>query len=133
MLNPRQPPVECLRLVDYEVSERQGDRVTLHLRGRLNGERAVQEFQDALETHYVDDGVKEIRVDLSDLKEISLEGVAVLIELWRASARRGKRFIGQGAKGAVRDKLKMTGTLRPLEAGGPTLRRVDRASDTPPE
>jgi anti-anti-sigma factor len=119
-------------LVDYEVSEKQGDRVTLHLRGRLNGERTVEEFGEALETHYVDDGVKEIRVELSDLKEISLEGVAVLIELWRAAARRGKRFIAEGANGQVRDKLEITGALGPL-GGRPTPGRGDRASDTQPE
>jgi anti-anti-sigma factor len=120
-------------LVEYEVSEKQDDRVTLHLRGRLDDERTVEEFKEALETHYVDDGVKEIRVELSDLKEISLEGVAVLITLWRESARRGKRFIAEGARGQVRDKLEITGTLRTLETGGPTSGRGDRASDTQPE
>jgi anti-anti-sigma factor len=120
-------------LVEYEVSEKQGDRVTLNLRGRLNGERTVEEFKEALETHYVDDGVKEIRLELSDLKEMSLEGVAVLIKLWRESAARGKRFIGEGATGQVRDKLRITGTLRPLEEGGPGPGREVRVSDTPPE
>jgi anti-anti-sigma factor len=119
----------AIPLVDYEVTEKQGDRVTLRLRGRLNGERTVEEFKKALETHYVDDGVKEIRVELSSLEEISLEGVAVLIELWRESARRGKRFITEGANGQVRDKLEITGALQPL-GGSPTPRRGDRASDT---
>jgi anti-anti-sigma factor len=120
-------------LVEYEVSEKQGGRVTLHLRGRLDGERTVEEFRESLETHYVDDGVKEIRVQLSDLEEISLEGVAVLIELWRESMARGKRFIGEGARGQVRDKLEITGTLRSLEGEGPGPGTGDRAWDTPRE
>jgi anti-anti-sigma factor len=120
-------------LVEYEVSQKQGDRVTLHLRGRLNGERTVEEFKVALETHYIDDGVKEIRVELSDLKEISLEGVAVLIALWKESARRGKRFIAEGARGQVREKLEVTGTLRPLESGEVRPGQGDRGSGIPPE
>jgi anti-anti-sigma regulatory factor len=125
------PPESVLALVEYEVSQKQGDRVTLHLRGWLNGERTVQEFKVALETHYVDDGVKEIRIELSDLREISLEGVAVLIALWRESARRGKRFIAEGARGQVREKLEITGTLRPLESDEGTPGEGDRRWGTP--
>jgi anti-anti-sigma regulatory factor len=75
-----------------------------------------QAIKDSIETHYIDDGVKEIRVDLSDLKEISLEGIAVLIALWKESAARGKRLVAQGARGQVREKLQITGTLGPLES-----------------
>jgi anti-anti-sigma factor len=105
-------------MVEYDVSEKQGDRVTLHLRGRMADDHVPDEraFQRSLETHYVDDGVKEIRLDLSDLEEISLEGIAVLISLWKESAARGKRFVGQGARGQVREKLHITGMLRPLES-----------------
>jgi anti-anti-sigma regulatory factor len=73
-------------------------------------------FKRSLETHYLDDEVKEIRVDLSDLEEISLEGIAVLIALWKESAAQGKRFVGQGARGQVREKLQITGMLGPLES-----------------
>jgi anti-anti-sigma regulatory factor len=105
-------------MVEYEVSEKQGDRVTLHVRGRMVADRVPDEeaFKRSLETHYVDDGVKEIWVDFSDLEEISLEGIAVLIALWKESAARGKRFVGQGATGQVREKLQITGTLGPLES-----------------
>jgi anti-anti-sigma regulatory factor len=103
-------------MVEYEVSEKRGDRVTLHLRGHMRGDRAVEDFKRSLENHYVDDGVKEIRVDLSDLEEISLEGIAVLIALWKESVARKKRFVGGGAKGQVREKLQITGMLGPLES-----------------
>lgn len=105
-------------MVDYEVGEREGDRVTLRIHGRMADDHVADEeaFKRSLETHYVDDGVKEIRVDLSDLKEINLDGVAVLISLWKESAARGKRFMGQGARGQVRAKLQITGILGPLES-----------------
>ena len=107
-----------LSVVEYEVSEKQGDSVTLHLRGRMaeDGIPDEEAFKKSLEAHYVDDGVEEIRLDLSDLEEISLEGIAVLIALWKESAARGKRFTGRGARGQVREKLAITGMLRPLEA-----------------
>jgi anti-anti-sigma factor len=103
-------------MVEYEVSEKQGDRVTLRLRGRMAADDVPDEaaLKKSLETHYVDDGVKEIRVDLSDLEEISLEGIAVFIALWKESAARGKRFVAQGARGQVREKLQITGVLGPL-------------------
>jgi anti-anti-sigma regulatory factor len=106
-------------MVEYEVSEKQGDRVTLHLRGRMRGDRTVEDFKRSLEIHYIDDGVKEIRVDLFGLEEISLEGIAVLLALWKESTARGKRFVGQGSRGQVREKLRITGTLGPLESPNP--------------
>jgi anti-anti-sigma factor len=102
-------------MAEYEVTEKQGDCVTLLLRGELTGTETAEEFKRSLERHYVDDGVKVIRLDLSDLEVISLEGVGVLIELYRESQARGKRFVAEGAKGQVREKLRITGTLHPLE------------------
>jgi anti-anti-sigma factor len=105
-------------MVEYEVSEKQEDRVTLRLRGRMVEDHVPDEIalKRSLETHYIDDGVKEIWLDLSDLEEISLEGVGVLVALWKESAARGKRFVGQGARGQVREKLRITGMLGPLES-----------------
>lgn len=105
-------------MVEYEVSEKWGDQVTLHLRGRMaaDGVPDEQALKKSLETHYVDDGVREIRANLSDLEEIDLEGVAVLIALWKESAARQKRFVVEGARGQVREKLLITGALGPLEA-----------------
>ena len=105
-------------MVEYEVTEKRGDQVTLHLRGRMaaDGIPDEQALKKSLETHYIDDGVREIRVNLSDLEEIDLEGVAVLIALWKESAARGKRLVGEGARGQVREKLEITGMLGPLEA-----------------
>ena len=103
-------------VVEFEVSARERDYVTLLLRGQMGGDRTVEEFKESLEEHYIDDGVKEIRVNLTELDEISLEGIAVLLQLWKESTARGKRFVAEGASGQVREKLLITGTLGPLES-----------------
>jgi anti-anti-sigma factor len=100
--------------LEYEVSERTGERAVLSVRGRLETQWA-DEFNESLERHYVDDGVKEIVVDCSGLEEISLEGIAALLDLWQESKARGKRFVVEGVTGQVRQKLTVTGTLRPFE------------------
>lgn len=101
-------------LVEVDASEKLGGRGYLRLRGELVGDVTLAEFRRHLEHHFVDDGVTEIRVDLSDVSEISLEGVAILLRLLDESTRRGKRFLVEGADGQVLDKLRVTGTLRPL-------------------
>jgi anti-anti-sigma regulatory factor len=101
-------------MVQYEVTEKRGERGYLLLRGTLEGEVGVEEFTSALERHYVDDGVKDIVVDLSDVTAISLEGVASLLRLERESHDRGKRFVVEGVHGQPRDKLAITGTLKRL-------------------
>lgn len=103
--------------MDYEVTERTGDYVRLILRGELSGERPVEHFKRDLERHYVDDGVRTIQVDLEDLTALSLEGCAVLLELWEESHRRGKKFELVHPTGQVRDKLAMTGLLKALGSG----------------
>jgi anti-anti-sigma factor len=101
-------------VVDYEVAERTGDFVLLRLRGELVGDLPVQRLHAQLEDHYVDDGVRVIKIDLSEVDRISLEGVAVLVDLWRESTRRGKVFVAEGATENVREKLSTTGVLRLL-------------------
>src|ERR1051326_8181473 len=101
-------------MVQFEVSEKKGDRGYLRLRGTLVGDVTIEEFTEVLERHYVDDGVREIVVDLSDVTEVSLEGVARLLRLQEESERRGKRFVVEGVDGQPRDKLEITGTLKVL-------------------
>jgi anti-anti-sigma factor len=103
-------------MVRYEVTERQNALVVVTLNGQLVGDLASEEVAGSLERHYVDDGVQEIRVDLSGVDEITLEGVGLLLALWTESRRRGKRLIVQNTRGQVRDKLEVTGTLPVLSA-----------------
>jgi anti-anti-sigma factor len=83
------------------------------------GELPVDRIHDALKEHYVDDGVLVIRVNLESLEHIDLEGVGALLDLWRESRRRGKRFVAEGARGQVKEKLVTTGLSRLLETGQP--------------
>ena len=102
-------------MVDYEVLDREGDYACLLLRGELVGEISSQRLKRDLERHYVDDGVRTICVDLAELELITLDGMEILVELWRESTNRGKRFVIRDAKGQVRNKLRTTGLLAPLE------------------
>jgi anti-anti-sigma regulatory factor len=72
-------------VVHYEVVERVGDSVDLLLRGRMVGETTARRLHEALADHYVDDGVRRIRVRLEALEFIDLEGVGALLDLWRSA------------------------------------------------
>jgi anti-anti-sigma factor len=101
-------------MVEYDASEKRGDRGYLRLRGELLGDRSSEEFKRLLEAHYVDDGVRWIVVDLSGVSHISLEGVGILLSLERESERRGKRLIVENPTDLVRDKLQVTGVASTL-------------------
>ena len=107
-------------MADFEVAHRADDFVVLRLRGALWDNASVFEIHRALEQHYVDDGVTVIRVDLSDVSQISLEGIGALLDLWREARRRGKSFLVEGVNGQVRDKLATTGVLSLLTRSGET-------------
>jgi anti-anti-sigma factor len=104
-------------MVEFDASEKQGDRGYMRIRGDLAGETTVEEFKQALEDHYVNDGVRRIVVDLSGLTYISLEGVATLVSLLRESEQRGKRFEVVNAPDEVREKLEVTGVFDLLTRG----------------
>jgi anti-anti-sigma factor len=106
-------------VVEYEPVGRDAERALLKLRGDLTGEPPVERLHDELKELYVDDGVRMIQVDLSEVRNITLEGVAVLLALWRESQQRGKQFIVRGADGQVREKLRTTGVLDVLSRSSP--------------
>jgi anti-anti-sigma factor len=98
-------------MVEYEVTERAEDYARLELRGDLMGDFPIESLKQSLEEHFVDDGVKRIRVDLSKLHFISLEGIGMLLALWRESADRGKRLVLENPENQVKDKLETAGVL----------------------
>ena len=104
-------------MVDYEVVAREGERVVLQLRGELAATLQTDALREALEDHYVDDGVRLIEVDIAPLRFLDSYGVATLVALQKESRHRGKRFLVGGAQGQVREKLRVTGVLRILEKG----------------
>jgi anti-anti-sigma factor len=105
-------------LFDFRILNRADDYVVVGLKGDFAGERLTESVRERLEEHYVDDGVRRIRLNLGELRFIDLEGVAALLELRRESDERRKVFTVEGARGQVLDKMRVTGVLAFLEGGG---------------
>jgi anti-anti-sigma factor len=104
-------------VIEFEVKAREGDHVLLELKGDLAGRVMTDRLKAVLEEHYVDDGVRRIRVDVSPVRFMDSYGVATLVGLLRESHARGKQFVVEGASGQVREKLRVTGVLGILEQG----------------
>jgi anti-anti-sigma factor len=103
--------------LDFEVVEHGEDFVILALRGELSEQFWTKRIRHVLEEHYVDDGVRVIRADLSAVRFMDNHGVATLLALYKESLARGKRFVVEDAVGQPREKLKVAGVLRILEGG----------------
>lgn len=93
--------------------------VIVTLSGTLAYEPWTDRLRSFLEQHFINDGVKEIRLDLGEVDRIDLEGVATLIVLRREAEARGKRLVVEHAQGSVRRRLELTGVLELLEDGRP--------------
>ncbi|MDP8956910.1 MAG: STAS domain-containing protein [Actinomycetota bacterium] len=104
-------------MVQYRIAARTGDAVLLQLSGELAHFFRTEQLRRALEDHFVDDGVKVIRVDLSPVTFMDSYGVATLVSLLKESQERGKKFLVEGAQGQVREKLGVTGVLKVLQRG----------------
>ena len=111
---PARPASGEARLV-CQVSDRGPHDVTLRLAGTLTRDPWSRRFEREIEDHYVDDGVRRIRIDVQDLEAIDLEGIGVLVHLFRESERRGKVLTVEGSDGPVRRRLLTTGVLRIME------------------
>ena len=103
--------------VDYRVIDRHGESVTVRLEGELVGVGNSARLRQALEEHFVDDGVQVITLDLSTVSFLDNYGATALVALMQESERRGKRLFVTGADRQVRDKLRVTGILNVLEQG----------------
>lgn len=104
-------------MLRYEVIERHDDYVVLELRGELTQEVPVERLHETLKQHYVDDGVRLIRIELAGVDRIELDGAGVLLALWREASRQGKRLVAENPQASVRSKLTIMGVLRLLEKG----------------
>ena len=91
----------------------------VELSGQLTGDSRTENLKEWLEEHFVDDGVRTIRVNLSEVTRIDLEGVAALGMLAAEAVRRDKVFLIEGPSGQVRDKLVETGLLTYLQSKEP--------------
>jgi anti-anti-sigma factor len=106
-------------LVDYEITDRTGDEASIILKGELSSDVPSEQLKKALERHFIDDGVRVLRVDLSGLDWIDLEGIGVLLALWREARDRETRFVVTGASGQVKGRLEITGLKGLLENPSP--------------
>ncbi len=104
--------------MQYRIAARTEDSVLLQLSGELAHHFRSDQLRRALEEHFVDDGVKVIRVDLSPVTFMDSYGVATLVSLLKESQERGKTLLVEGATGQVREKLGVTGVLKVLQKGG---------------
>jgi anti-anti-sigma factor len=104
-------------MVQYRIAARTEDAVLLQLSGELAHHFRTEQLRRALEDHFVDDGVKVIRVDLSPVTFMDSYGVATLVALLKESQERGKKLLIEGAQGQVLEKLGVTGVLKVLQKG----------------
>ena len=104
-------------MVQYRIAGRTEDAVLLRLSGELAHHFRTEQLRRALEEHFVDDGVKVIRLDLSPVTFLDSYGVATLVSLLKEAQERGKKLLIEGASGQVLEKLGVTGVLKVLQRG----------------
>jgi len=98
-----------------EAAGRGTPDVVFRLEGMLSSDLASHRFERAVESQGWSKVVRRIHLDLRAMRAIDLEGVAVLVRLFREAGRRGKSLTVEGASGAVRRRLQTTGLLRIME------------------
>jgi anti-anti-sigma factor len=108
-------------LATLRSSRKQDGEGIVHLEGELTDEASVASLEEWLEEHFVDDGVRTIRLNLSGVTRIDLEGAAAIALLAAEAVKERKVLVVEGMTGQVRSKLEETGLLRYLhvEEEGP--------------
>jgi len=91
-------------VLDVGTPDRSGERVSIALRGSLIGADAARLRQSVVE-HYVEDGVREIYLDASELVFVDEDGIGALLRLRAEALLRSKRLWLVNSRGQVRDKL----------------------------
>jgi anti-anti-sigma regulatory factor len=99
---------------ELRSSRKQDDQGIVQLEGELTEGPSLPKLEEWLEEHFVDDGVRTIRLDLSHVSRIDLEGVAAVGLLAAEAIKEQKVFVVEGATGQVLGKLEETGLLRYL-------------------
>jgi anti-anti-sigma regulatory factor len=84
--------------------------IVIPLSGDLEDVRPPELFA-AVGRARADGGTATIVLECTELRSVSLEGVAALISLWDAARARGIRLIVRGAEGQTLDKLRQVGIL----------------------
>jgi anti-anti-sigma factor len=92
--------------------------VVVSLEGTLSGDPASRDVERSVAEQFAVDSVRRIHLDLHGLDGIDLEGIAVIVNAFRVSQRRGKSLTVERATGPVRRRLVTTGILRIMEPPG---------------
>jgi anti-anti-sigma regulatory factor len=93
-------------VLDVGEPDRSGDRVSIALRGTLARDDAAR-LRNSIVEHYVDDGVREIYLDATELGFVDEDGIGALLRLRAEAIVRSKRLWLLNARGQVRDKLSL--------------------------
>jgi anti-anti-sigma factor len=104
-------------MLSFEVMREEAGDVVVALQGELAYSDWTGALRRFLESHYISDGVRRIRLDLSDVTALDLEGLATLVVLWKEADRNGKAFVVEGAEGQPQQKLVQTGMAALLTRG----------------
>jgi ABC-type transporter Mla MlaB component len=89
--------------------------VVFRLEGTLSSDWASRRFERAVEAQWWSLAARRIHHDVHALRAVDLEGVAVLMRLFREAGRRGRSLTVEGSSGTVRGRLDTTGVLGMLE------------------
>ena len=103
-------------MLSFEVTHEEPGEVVVGLRGDLAYSDWTNSLRGFLERHYIADGVRRIRLDLSDVTSLDLEGLATLVVLWKEASRNGKALRLEGVSGQPLEKLRQTGLVEMLTA-----------------
>lgn len=101
-------------MLEYRMVETSAPEVVVGLDGELDDQRWTRVLQSVLRPSLEDGSVQTIVTEISNLRSITLEGIATLLMLWRDTQNAGKGFRVRGASGPVRRKLEETGLARRL-------------------
>jgi anti-anti-sigma factor len=104
-------------MVEYQVGEDRFGGIHLTLRGEMAGRLWAGRLGRAVRDHLGGGAPTVIHVDVSPLRFMDNFGVATLVALRREFAGRGTRLLVEGARGQVREKLRVAGVLRVLQEG----------------
>ncbi|HEY7282739.1 MAG TPA: STAS domain-containing protein [Actinomycetota bacterium] len=106
-----QPPLGRPTL-EFEVTGGGTADVAFRLEGTLAHDWASRRLERALEGELRDRRVLRIHLDMNGVEAIDLEGVAVLVRLFREAQHRNTTLTVDIASGPVRRRLVTTGVMR---------------------
>jgi len=95
-------------------SVKQGNEGVVRLSGDLYGGASTERLEDWVEEHFVDDGISQIRLNLSEVTDMDLEGAAAVGLLAAEAIKQHKLLTVEGATGRVLRKLEETGLAQYL-------------------